>query len=216
MKSRNGFVSNSSSTSFVIAFPHKPKTVEELKVMLFGDASWSHSFEYYGSVASVAGISGTVFNDIKKGGQGEKLNNRSAEESVLGGYVESIRGTPESKRLEEDEEAAFDAETKMYHEMIQKYKKFDDPDGDDAFWYEKHMSAEEKVEWKKLRIALEIARVAYYDHLEKMAKNLINEFKEKNKGSYVCVLEYGDRYGESVLENCGIFDNVPHITVSNH
>lgn len=37
MKTRIGFVSNSSSSSFVVAWPKKPKTVEQMNEMLFGD-----------------------------------------------------------------------------------------------------------------------------------------------------------------------------------
>lgn len=40
MKARNGFVSNSSSSSFIVAFPKiaEDMTVEELRHMMFGDA----------------------------------------------------------------------------------------------------------------------------------------------------------------------------------
>jgi hypothetical protein len=37
MKIRIGFVSNSSSSSFIVAFRNKPKTVEEIKKLMFGD-----------------------------------------------------------------------------------------------------------------------------------------------------------------------------------
>ncbi|MFA5135245.1 MAG: hypothetical protein WC505_05705 [Patescibacteria group bacterium] len=37
MKIRTGFVSNSSSSSFVVAFPHEPDGVQDLHRMLFGD-----------------------------------------------------------------------------------------------------------------------------------------------------------------------------------
>ena len=42
MKLRNGFVSNSSSSSFVVAFDKLPKSATEVKQLLFGDAKeWS-------------------------------------------------------------------------------------------------------------------------------------------------------------------------------
>ncbi len=37
MKIRNGFVSNSSSSSFVVAFPRRPKSAEDVREILFGD-----------------------------------------------------------------------------------------------------------------------------------------------------------------------------------
>jgi len=40
MKIRNGFVSNSSSSSFVVAFPRNPKSVEDVQEMVFGDETW--------------------------------------------------------------------------------------------------------------------------------------------------------------------------------
>ena len=38
MKIRNGFVSNSSSSNFVVAFPAVPKSTEDVKNLLFGEA----------------------------------------------------------------------------------------------------------------------------------------------------------------------------------
>ena len=35
MKRRTGFVSNSSSSSFIVAFPHKPVDCKEMEELLF-------------------------------------------------------------------------------------------------------------------------------------------------------------------------------------
>lgn len=45
MKTRNGFVSNSSSSSFLVGFEKKPDSVEELRQLLYGD---KQSFPGYG------------------------------------------------------------------------------------------------------------------------------------------------------------------------
>jgi hypothetical protein len=46
MKIRNGFVSNSSSSSFILALDKKPETVEELQEMLLkGDEFLQHPYE---------------------------------------------------------------------------------------------------------------------------------------------------------------------------
>jgi hypothetical protein len=46
MKFRRGFVSNSSSSSFILALPSLPKSAEELRAWLFGDIAYlSHPYE---------------------------------------------------------------------------------------------------------------------------------------------------------------------------
>lgn len=46
MKVRKGFVSNSSSSSFVVAFPRKPESVEDVKEMMFGKQEWHYDSIY--------------------------------------------------------------------------------------------------------------------------------------------------------------------------
>jgi len=58
MKIRNGFVSNSSSSSFVVIFPTEPKNSEDVKNMLFNKNEKSYS-EY-----SVDQVAKTVWTDI--------------------------------------------------------------------------------------------------------------------------------------------------------
>lgn len=68
MKTRNGFVSNSSSSSFIVAIDHKPIDVNDLMGMLFPNMSEDslHNYELWDRVESytVKEISEAVFNDL--------------------------------------------------------------------------------------------------------------------------------------------------------
>lgn len=65
MKIRKGFVSNSSSTSFIVKFPRAPKTVDDVRKMLFGDATLF--FEPYGDGSyPTTKVAQTVFSDIQE------------------------------------------------------------------------------------------------------------------------------------------------------
>ena len=63
MKRREGFISNSSSSSFLVAFDKIPTSVEELQKMLFGDYE---RYGYYEKSYSTKEISEIVFKDMKK------------------------------------------------------------------------------------------------------------------------------------------------------
>ena len=65
MKIRKGFVSNSSSSSFIVMFPRVPTSVDDVAKMLFGGKSTVFVGSY-----PVKQVAETVFNDI----QGQKMN----------------------------------------------------------------------------------------------------------------------------------------------
>lgn len=62
MKRRNGFVSNSSSSSFVVAFPREPKSAKETKEILFPNLD---TLDYYDGRHKTMDIAKWVFDDIK-------------------------------------------------------------------------------------------------------------------------------------------------------
>lgn len=71
MKIRNGFVSNSSSSSFVVIFPREPKSAEDVKNILFDKGQIMFDNPYYDEEYdtnigyTVEQISETVWNDIQ-------------------------------------------------------------------------------------------------------------------------------------------------------
>jgi hypothetical protein len=92
MKIRNGFVSNSSSSSFVVAFDKTPLNVDEMRKLLFGEDR-SHRNEWDDSEGfSTWELAERVFDDMREGGP-LKLP-AIAEE--LEGYViyETLPGAP--------------------------------------------------------------------------------------------------------------------------
>ena len=100
MKIRTGFVSNSSSSSFVVALPHKPKDVEDLKKMLFGKQEWFYRGYSYGdgsTDASTQGLAENVFSKIKK-----KATIKEMVESICHGWFGEWYGLPGHYSLDDD------------------------------------------------------------------------------------------------------------------
>lgn len=75
MKIRNGFVSNSSSSSFIVAFPYKPESVEELQNWLFPYENHfvSPYAEYDGRTWPVEVVAQIVFQQITKEAPEEEI-----------------------------------------------------------------------------------------------------------------------------------------------
>jgi hypothetical protein len=65
MRVRNGFVSNSSSSSFIVAFPLIPSTIQEVHKLLFGNVK---AINIYGDDISTKQMAKIVFEDMKEDG----------------------------------------------------------------------------------------------------------------------------------------------------
>lgn len=65
MKIRNGFVSNSSSSSFVVAFLKKPESIEDVMEILFGDRESDGMVTYYDHSYPQRRVAEQVFSDLQ-------------------------------------------------------------------------------------------------------------------------------------------------------
>lgn len=171
MKIRTGFVSNSSSSSFVVIFPMEPKCADDVKRMLFKENQL-----YYGDSYSVDQVSETVWKDILD----QQKNDIEKATEIMG---QSDFGTGS-------------------------------PDYDDF----KHIE-DNHERWE-----------AYSDATDRYAKKALNEFFNVRKlklkvidgedveGGVMYCFSYSDNDGQyySDLEHDGLFNNLKHVTVSQH
>lgn len=216
MKIRSGFVSNSSSSSFIVLFPHKPANKDDLKSMMFD--KWNGSEIIDDDLDLKLGLTidqivERVFNDIKNG-QKDCYNAESVH-NALNGHIDGLdgEGTMVALLYKRWRDAS-DKFNKLYR-YSQKYISIDG-----------EMSLENEKEWKKdpnypeYQNKLEAekeAEKAWGEERNSAAKEMYDNFRKLYKyHSFEFIFEYGDRRGEHILEHCNIFRNLPHLTIDNH
>ena len=87
MKTRNGFVSNSSSSSFVVAFPKKPESVQDVLKYMFDGKEGGLSLEYYEDGLSYNQICQRVYDDLIKSENGENGKTGPDNQSISTLYL---------------------------------------------------------------------------------------------------------------------------------
>ncbi len=89
MKTRTGFVSNSSSSSFVVAFNKVPETQEELREQLFPNGETGYVYEGLLGINtySVEKVAGAVWQDMK---DMQPLNEAEIIEVFKSGYIDGM------------------------------------------------------------------------------------------------------------------------------
>lgn len=166
MKIRQGFVSNSSSSSFIVAFPKDiEKTEMSIHKYLFGEKfGVLCPYEWHEAVST-----GQAAAEVLKDMLAQEANNQENIIEALGGH---LPGAPD-----------FD--------HFRKRK----PDGGYDYDWEAYSKASE-------------------EHRARMAEKIKAEFEGKD----VYTFEYSDNDGSFyvTMEHGGVFDNVPHMRVSNH
>jgi len=197
MKIRSGFVSNSSSSSFILKFDKLPESVEEVKVLLFGENPPLLTTYWGDDAVSTQQIAEVLFRDINSarimGVDG--VVSQVREQVYFSKYsVDEGRELVSSEYLEE-----FDRLYKMIEKEDEEHSKrrleYNDDDGWDAH-YKKMDKLSEPL----------------YDIVEKSIKEKCSDLDK-----YIEV-EYGDGEGMvfSYLEHSGILDKIKIQRFSHH
>jgi hypothetical protein len=116
MKIRNGFVSNSSSSSFVVAFSSEPKSAEEVREMLFGeDDFFPHPYNEGGYPAIQ--VAETVWKDM----QNQRPNDDKGISNSMHGWLD---GAPDYDDFLKPGEKKFgEINWKAYNEASCKHRQ---------------------------------------------------------------------------------------------
>ena len=230
MKVRKGFVSNSSSSSFVIALPKEPESMEETYEMLFGEeydeeeaqTVLTKHVDYQDEVHTLTAkeVADIFYKDIVFE---KKENDWNPEE----GWTDEDAYEDADEWLIKELEDLTPLERRVTDEFVNRYSYFPDRSYDpfpefygtdkkllekvkelDAKVWERGQSIEERMKYsnKKYKVAAQLAI--------KDAK----AFLKANKDKFIFFTSYADDGGfqMSYMEHGGVFNNLPHVQISHH
>lgn len=196
MKHRNGFVSNSSSSSFIVGFPKMPTSPENLEIMMFGWTGEVQPYDFIPATPTLT-IANRVFKDINDP-EVKRHTKRTLIKALLWEHT-NFPGAPrswywkpglKSKEIE-----------KAYNKETGKEVWDDTSDPKVKKLWQKARKDENDQEREELKIA---------------ATAFVEGFWPRVKGHKVFELSYSDNSGEGNLEHGNIFRRFPHIQISHH
>ena len=204
MKIRNGFVSNSSSSSFILKFDKLPESVEEVRELLYGENPPLFATFWSDDAVSTKKVAEILFRDIEGYSKGNGIMDvddvvRGVKDELYFSEYSGEEGRDFVVGTEFIEE--FDV---LLNKVIQKDKDFNKIRYQD--------SGNRMTNWEK-----------HHKELEEMSKPLVDiiekciRMKYNDDSKYIEV-EYSDNDGQifSYMEHSGILDKITVQRFSHH
>ena len=207
MKIRTDFVTNSSSSSFVVAFEKVPQTVEELIEVVFSDNAKEYGcvgHPYSNTVYSISELASTIFQDMHSEVEDWDTSEPNETNPVSPKRVEKefTKGSIPADLAPQD-----DPEPDEYIRASKYCWNSSDPKNPKYMKEPTEPGGWDNVDWQKL-----------YADKDEWAARRAREFMAEHKGKSFFIFEYGDDNGDyySLLEHGDIFENLPHVRISKH
>jgi len=224
MKIRQGFVSNSSSSSFIVMWDNEPKSAEEIRALLFGGAE---TWDYYDNVESTQRLAEEVFNDTKEITKQEIRDYIRNQFSFWGDhwYSKGYKADETLCKQYEEEYKAAEEEEKVLRELEKEYTQAEKNRILRKRKLERVLDESSLDEYEKGYLELlerldEVRKITWRDDSDtfnKMVDDSYNKFMNDYKDKFISLYEYGDDWTiGTILEHGDCFCNVEHDRTSNH